>query len=81
MSTTDILPAAVALAPRWHGDGVDDGSVETAEHEDEGADWSSASDVSGASGWSGRTDWGGVALRSALVDPCGQHFRPHLFGM
>lgn len=81
MSTTDILAAAAALAPRWHGDGVDDVSVETGEHEDDGADWSGGTEWRGASDRIGRTDWSSGALRSALVDPYGQHFRPHLFGM
>ncbi len=69
MSSTEILAAAAltALTPRWWA-GRDDAGGSGEEGDD-------AADACGGRGW----DTG--ALRSALRDPYGQEFRPHLFGI
>ncbi len=70
MSSTEILAAAAltALTPRWWAGREDDAGGSGEEGDD-------AADACG-----GR-DWGTGALRSALRDPYGQEFRPHLFGI
>lgn len=69
MSSTETFaaPAAVAALTPWRGGGDDEGDAAPAEEGENGTDGHSA------------TDWG--TLRSALRDPYGQHFRPHLFGI
>ncbi|GAA5106538.1 hypothetical protein [Haloechinothrix salitolerans] len=66
MSTTETL-AAVVPVPHWR-QGQPDADAQTVEHEDDGADWDSGM------AWS-------ETFRSALTDPYGQRFRPHLFGI
>lgn len=74
MSTTELFAAAAVPAVQWRSGEEVEADVETAAHEDD-------ADGHGDSDRSSRTDWSGGALRSVLVDPYGQHFRPHLFGM
>lgn len=70
MRSTETLAAAAltTLTPGWWAGSEDDAGEPIAEAADAGDAY-------------GGKDSGAGVLRSALRDPYGQHFRPHLFGI